>query len=49
MLLLKSDSISILDKENEYRLEHFDFIQYSIRKFCLECKCFVLKKIKIFN
>ena len=30
--------MSILDKENEYRVEHFDFIQYSIRKFCLECK-----------
>lgn len=33
--------MSILDKENEYRVEHFDFIQYSIRKFCLECKFFV--------
>lgn len=36
VIVTKSDSISILDKENEYRVEHFDFIQYSIRKFCLE-------------
>lgn len=36
VIVTKSDSISILDKENEYRIEHFDFIQYHIRKFCLE-------------
>lgn len=38
VILTKSDSISILDKENEYRIEHFDFIQYHIRHFCLDCK-----------
>jgi len=36
VIVTKSDSISILDKENEYRIEHFDFIQYHIRKFCLD-------------
>ena len=38
VIATKSDCISILDKEMEYRIEHFDFIQYHIRKFCLECK-----------
>ena len=41
ILTLKSDSISLLDKENEYRIEHFDFIQYHIRKFCLDCNYFI--------
>ena len=36
VICTKSDSISILDKENEYRIEHFDFIQYHIRRFCLD-------------
>lgn len=36
VIVTKSDSISILDKENEYRIEHFDFIQYHVRKFCLD-------------
>lgn len=36
VIVTKSDSISILDKENEYRIEHFDFIQYHIRRFCLD-------------
>lgn len=35
VIATKSDSISILDKEMEYRIEHFDFIQYHIRRFCL--------------
>ena len=26
-----------LEKENEYKDEHFDFLQYHLRKFCLEC------------
>lgn len=36
VIVTKSDSISILDKENEYRIEHFDFIQYHVRRFCLD-------------
>lgn len=36
VIVTKSDSISVLDKENEYRIEHFDFIQYHIRRFCLD-------------
>jgi dynein light intermediate chain 1 len=43
VIATKSDCISILDKEMEYRIEHFDFIQYHIRKFCLECKQMILK------
>ena len=27
-----------LEKENEYKDEHFDFMQYHLRKFCLECR-----------
>lgn len=42
VIVTKSDSISVLDKENEYRIEHFDFIQYHIRRFCLDCKLFLL-------
>nr|XP_033785992.1 cytoplasmic dynein 1 light intermediate chain 1 isoform X2 [Geotrypetes seraphini] len=32
----KCDAISILEKEHEYRDEHFDFIQSHIRRFCLQ-------------
>ncbi|NP_001080155.1 dynein cytoplasmic 1 light intermediate chain 1 L homeolog [Xenopus laevis] len=32
----KCDAISILEKEHDYRDEHFDFIQSHIRKFCLQ-------------
>lgn len=28
----------VLEKENDYKDEHFDFMQYHLRKFCLECK-----------
>ncbi|KAB0396667.1 hypothetical protein E2I00_008635, partial [Balaenoptera physalus] len=31
----KCDAISVLEKEHDYRDEHFDFIQSHIRKFCL--------------
>uniref|UniRef100_H0XET3 Dynein light intermediate chain n=1 Tax=Otolemur garnettii TaxID=30611 RepID=H0XET3_OTOGA len=33
----KCDAISVLEKEHDYRDEHFDFIQSHIRKFCLQC------------
>lgn len=36
-LPLQSDAISTLEKEHDYREEHFDFIQQHIRKFCLNC------------
>jgi hypothetical protein len=26
-----------LEKENDYKDEQFDFMQYHLRKFCLEC------------
>uniref|UniRef100_A0A8C9S444 Dynein light intermediate chain n=1 Tax=Scleropages formosus TaxID=113540 RepID=A0A8C9S444_SCLFO len=31
----KCDSVSVLEKEHDYREEHFDFIQSHIRRFCL--------------
>ena len=34
----QTDCMSTLEKENEYREEHFDFIQKNLRKFCLKCK-----------
>lgn len=38
VIVTKSDYMSTLDKDMEYRIEHFDFIQYHIRRFCLDCK-----------
>jgi hypothetical protein len=35
--LFQSDAISLLEKDSEYRDEHFDFIQQHVRKFCLKC------------
>ncbi|XP_044535892.1 cytoplasmic dynein 1 light intermediate chain 1 isoform X2 [Gracilinanus agilis] len=32
----KCDAISVLEKEHDYKDEHFDFIQSHIRKFCLQ-------------
>ncbi|XP_062279705.1 cytoplasmic dynein 1 light intermediate chain 2 isoform X1 [Scomber scombrus] len=32
----KCDAVSVLEKEHDYREEHFDFIQSHIRRFCLE-------------
>ncbi|XP_056268816.1 cytoplasmic dynein 1 light intermediate chain 2 isoform X2 [Pseudoliparis swirei] len=32
----KCDAISVLEKEHDYREEHFDFIQSHIRQFCLQ-------------
>lgn len=31
------DAISTLEKEHDYRDEHLDFIQFHIRRFCLQC------------
>jgi hypothetical protein len=28
----------VLEKENDYKDESFDFMQHHLRKFCLECK-----------
>ncbi|XP_042748079.1 cytoplasmic dynein 1 light intermediate chain 1-like isoform X2 [Lagopus leucura] len=33
----KCDAIGVLQKEHDYRDEHFDFIQSHIRRFCLQC------------
>ena len=37
--------MATLEKDNEYKDEQFDFMQYHLRKFCLECKinCFQAK------
>uniref|UniRef100_A0AAQ5ZXQ2 Dynein light intermediate chain n=1 Tax=Amphiprion ocellaris TaxID=80972 RepID=A0AAQ5ZXQ2_AMPOC len=32
----KCDAVSVLEKEHDYREEHFDFIQSYIRRFCLQ-------------
>ncbi|KAH0503693.1 Cytoplasmic dynein 1 light intermediate chain 2 [Microtus ochrogaster] len=32
----KCDAVSILEKEHDYRDEHFDFIQSHLRRFCLQ-------------
>ena len=37
MVFFQSDAVSLLEKDNEYKDEHFDFIQQHIRKFCLKC------------
>ncbi|XP_070193034.1 cytoplasmic dynein 1 light intermediate chain 2-like isoform X2 [Littorina saxatilis] len=36
VVLTKCDSMSVLEKEHEFRDEHFDFIQQFVRKFCLK-------------
>ncbi|PIK40012.1 putative cytoplasmic dynein 1 light intermediate chain 2 isoform X2 [Apostichopus japonicus] len=35
VVVSKSDSVSALEKDNDYREEHLDFMQQHIRKFCL--------------
>ena len=30
--------MATLEKENNYKDEHFDFMQYHLRNFCLECR-----------
>lgn len=35
VVITKADAISTLEKEHDFREEHFDFIQQHIRKFCL--------------
>ncbi|KAK3610371.1 hypothetical protein CHS0354_008647 [Potamilus streckersoni] len=35
VVITKSDAISTLEKDHDFREEHFDFIQQHIRKFCL--------------
>lgn len=34
---LQCDAVSVLEKEHDYRDEHFDFIQSHLRRFCLQC------------
>ena len=36
VVLTQSDAISKLEKEHDYKEEHFDFIQQHVRKFCLK-------------
>lgn len=38
----KTDFMTTLEKEFDYREEHFDFVQQAVRKFCLQCKFFLL-------
>lgn len=34
---LQCDAVNVLEKEHDYRDEHFDFIQSHLRRFCLQC------------
>ncbi|CAF3890340.1 unnamed protein product, partial [Rotaria sordida] len=36
VVITKCDVMSTLEKENDYKDEYFDFMQYHLRKFCLE-------------
>ena len=36
--ITKTDYMSTLEKDYDFREEHFDFIQQYARKFCLQCK-----------
>ncbi|XP_050425975.1 cytoplasmic dynein 1 light intermediate chain 2 [Adelges cooleyi] len=36
VVVTMTDYISVLEKENDYKDEHFDFIQQTVRKFCLQ-------------
>ncbi|CAF3627668.1 unnamed protein product [Rotaria sp. Silwood1] len=36
VVITKCDVMSTLEKENDYKDEQFDFMQYHLRKFCLE-------------
>ncbi len=38
VVITKTDYMSVLEKEYDYKEESFDFIQQAIRKFCLKCK-----------
>jgi len=39
--IFQCDAISVLEKEHDYREEHFDFIQSHIRQFCLQRILFI--------
>ena len=36
--ITKTDYMSTLEKDYDFREEHFDFIQQYARKFCLQCE-----------
>ena len=38
VVITKTDFMSTLEKDFDYKEESFDFIQQAIRKFCLKCK-----------
>ena len=37
----QSDAVAAIEKEFDYRDEHWDFIQYHVRLFCLQCEFYV--------
>lgn len=39
VVISKTDYMSVLEKEHDYKEEAFDFIQQATRKFCLKCEC----------
>lgn len=38
VVITKTDYMSVLEKDYDYKEESFDFIQQAVRKFCLKCK-----------
>lgn len=38
------DAVSVLEKEHDYRDEHFDFIQSHIRRFSLQCILWIVPR-----
>ena len=38
VVISKTDFMSVLEKEHDYKEEAFDFIQQATRKFCLKCR-----------
>ena len=49
VVITKTDYMSVLEKDYDYKEEAFDFIQQAIRKFCLQCKPFITSYHLIIN
>jgi dynein light intermediate chain 1 len=48
VVVTKTDYMSTLEKDYDYKEEHFDFIQQAIRKFCIQCKFALSMKKRVF-
>lgn len=43
------DAVSVLEKEHDYREEHFDFIQSHVRRFSLQCILWIVPRPNSFG